>query len=82
MIYVSLKFIFIAAQIKYVLLKISSISFLTDIELSNSEAALGFKHRLCLCLQPSCLLFGTLNIRLLMNVLMSLFALSNIRSTK
>jgi hypothetical protein len=47
MICVFLKFIFNAAQIKYVLLKISSISFLTNIELSNSEVGLGFKHRLC-----------------------------------
>lgn len=38
MIYVFPKFIFIAAQIKYVLLKISSLSFLDNIELSNSEA--------------------------------------------
>lgn len=41
MIYVFPKFIFIAAQIKYMLLKISSLSFLDNVELSNSEADLG-----------------------------------------
>lgn len=47
MIYVFPKFIFIAAQIKYVLLKISSLSFLDDIELSNSEADLGPESWMC-----------------------------------
>lgn len=47
MIYVFLKFTFIAAQIKYVWLKISFLSFLNNIELSNSEVDLGFNNWMC-----------------------------------
>lgn len=87
MIYVFLKFIFIAAQIKYVLLKISSLSFLNNIELSNSEVGLGFKNWIVSLTLTSLLftMFGTLNILLLWLLIyafVSLFGLNNIRSTK